>query len=101
MLSNHYEEPALSVDSGIDAVRRTGGLANFDWWVCGSAAAVAAANYLALTRFHLAFIGPALGLWFIIGYPVYLLSTTSCWRGISASERTCYSLASVLLFLMM
>jgi uncharacterized membrane protein len=47
------------------------------------------------------FLGPALGFWFLIIQPVYLLYTTSLWGAGSAAERLGYSLTGVILTLML
>lgn len=47
------------------------------------------------------FIGPALGFWFLLVQPVYLLCSTSLWGRTSVAERVGLSLTSVLLFLML
>lgn len=46
------------------------------------------------------FVGPALGFWFIVVQPVYLLAATSLWGETSITERVGFSLGAVLLFLM-
>ena len=62
-----------------------------------SAALVMAANVLAITGYRVPFLGPALGFWFLVVHPVYLLCTTSVWRGTGWPERLGYSLSAVLL----
>ena len=54
-----------------------------------------------MTGFRLPFLGPAIGFWFIVVLPVYLLCTTSLWRGSSVAERVGYSLTAVLLLLLL
>jgi uncharacterized membrane protein len=61
---------------------------------------VAIANFLALTGFRLPFAGAAIGCWFLIVQPVYLLCTTAFWSRTSMAERIGYSLTAVLLLLM-
>ena len=51
--------------------------------------------------FRLPFLGPAIAFWFFVVHPVYLLYTTSVWRGSSAAERLGYSLTTVLLLVML
>ncbi len=71
------------------------------WAAWVSAGLIAGANVLAISRIRLPFLGPAAGFWFLVAYPVYLLSTTSVWRRSSAAERIGYSLAATLLLLML
>ena len=78
------------------AVART-----YDWPTLASAGLIAGANVLAISGFRLPFLGPAIGFWFLVVYPTYLLCTTSVWRGSSMAERIGYSLTSVLLLLML
>jgi uncharacterized membrane protein len=68
-----------------------------DWAVWASAALVVAANVLAVTGYRVPFLGPALGFWFLIVHPVYLLCTTSVWGNTGWAERLGYGLGSVLL----
>ena len=68
-----------------------------DWAAWVSAALVVAANVLAVTGYPVPFLGPALGFWFLIVHPVYLLCTTSVWGGCGWAERLGYSLGAVLL----
>jgi uncharacterized membrane protein len=58
------------------------------------------ANILALTSLRLAFLGPAIGFWFLVLHPAYLLYTCSLLRGSRGAERVGYSLAAILLTLM-
>ena len=60
---------------------------NYDWPALASAGLVAAANALAVTGFRMPFLGPAIGFWFLVIHPVYLLYTTSVWRGSSVAGR--------------
>ena len=78
-------------------VKRSGS----DWPTFAALGLVAAANIVAITNFSLPFLGPAIGFWFLIIYPVYLLYTCSVWRGSSSGERVGYSLAVILLLLML
>jgi uncharacterized membrane protein len=66
-----------------------------------SAGLLVSANVLAMSGVRLPFLGPAIGFWFLIINPVYLLYTTSVWRGPSVAERLGYSLAAALLLLML
>lgn len=71
-----------------------------NWAIWVSVVLVCAANALAVTAYAVPFVGPAIGFWFLVLHPVYLLSTTSLWRHCTAAERVGYSLTGVLLFLM-
>ena len=66
-----------------------------------SAALVVAANVLAVTGYPVPFLGPALGFWFLVVHPVYLLCTTSVWGGSGWAERLGYSLGAVLLLVLL
>ena len=68
-----------------------------DWAAWASAASIVAANVLAVTGYPVPFLGPALGFWFLVVHPVYLLCTTSVWDGSGWAERLGYSLGAVLL----
>jgi uncharacterized membrane protein len=59
------------------------------------------ANILALTGLRIPFIGPALGFWFLIALPAYLLYTTTVWRVPLGAERVGYSVTAVILLLML
>jgi uncharacterized membrane protein len=72
----------------------------FGWLTITSIGLIAAANILAVSGFRLPFLGPAVGFWFLIVQPVYLLYMTRLWRGSSSTERVGYSIAGVLLLLM-
>jgi uncharacterized membrane protein len=65
-----------------------------------AAALAVAANVLAVTGCRVPFLEPLLGCWLILAYPVYLLGTTSVWRGTGTAERLGGSLCAVLLGLM-
>jgi len=71
-----------------------------NWPVLTSPALVASVNVLVITDVHIPFLRPALGCWFLIVLPVYLLCTTSVWRVSSTAERVGYSTSVVLLLLM-
>jgi uncharacterized membrane protein len=84
------------------ALSRSGrGWAARGWPALASAGLLACANVLAMTGVRLPFLGPAIGFWFLVINPVYLLYTTSVWRGSSVAERLGYSLAAALLLLML
>ena len=72
-----------------------------DWAGIACAALIAAVNVSVIARFRLPFLEPALGFWFLLIHPAYLLYTTSAWRGSAAAERLGYSLAAALLLLML
>lgn len=71
------------------------------WPALTSACLIAATNILVINGSRVPFLGPTLGFWFILIQPVYLLYTTSLWRARSAAERFGYSLATILLILML
>src|ERR1039457_4166427 len=73
----------------------------YGWPAVASVGLVAGVNVLAVTGVPLPFLGPAAGFWFLVVYPVYLVYTTSVWRGSSVAERLGYSLATTLLLLML
>jgi len=58
-------------------------------------------NLIVLANIDLPIVRPVLGFWFIIVLPAYLIFTMSVWRGCALSERVGYSVAGVLLILMM
>ncbi len=66
-----------------------------------SAGLVIAANVLTVTQYQLPILGPAIGFWFLVIHPTYLVYTTSICRGTSVPERLGYSLTGVLLLLML
>jgi uncharacterized membrane protein len=71
------------------------------WWALfATILGVACANYLAVTGIRLPFLGPAVGFWFLVIHPVYLLYTTSLWGRTSVAERVGYSLTATLLLLL-
>ena len=67
----------------------------------GTATLVIAANVLALTGFRVLYIAPALGFWFLLVLPAYLLYTTSTWGRLPGPERVGYSVTAVILLLML
>ncbi|HYK32790.1 MAG TPA: DUF2206 domain-containing protein [Streptosporangiaceae bacterium] len=76
--------------------------AEFSWAMAASACLVLIVNIFVIASLRLPpFIGPALGFWFLVLQPVYLLCSTSLWGQKSVGERVGLSLASVLLFLML
>ena len=77
------------------------GAGEYGWPALASAGLVVGANVLAETGARLPFLGPAIGFWFLLVHPVYLLYTTSVWRGSSVAERLGYSLTALLLLLML
>jgi uncharacterized membrane protein len=69
----------------------------YPWPVVTSVALVAVVNVTVLADLPLPpFIGPAIGFWFILIQPVYLLYTTSLWGQARDAERLGYSLAGVI-----
>ena len=68
-------------------------------WVTGGL--VIGVNILIVSGVRFPFLGPAAGFWFLIGLPVYLFYTASVLRGSSLAERVGYSIAAVLLLLML
>src|SRR5690242_7307526 len=58
-------------------------------------------NVIVLAQVGLPVIRPALGFWFVVILPSYLLFTTSAWRRCGPQERLGYSLCAVLLILML
>jgi uncharacterized membrane protein len=64
-------------------------------------ALVLLANVLALTSSHLPLIGGAIGFWFLVIYPAYLLYSAALWQGCPPAERVGYSIGAVLLLLML
>lgn len=93
------QAPAFA-DPGLPQVAVGPGRNWFNWFTFLSVGFVVGANILAFTGFRLPFLGPALSFWLILIQPVYLLLTTSIWRGSPAAERLSYSLSAVLLALM-
>jgi uncharacterized membrane protein len=73
----------------------------YGWPALASAVLVVGANVLSVTGARLPFLGPAIGFWFLLVHPVYLLYTTSVWHGSSVAERLGYSLTAGLLLLML
>src|SRR5690348_16715576 len=64
-------------------------------WLTGIAVGlVAITNILVVSGLRLPFLEPALGFWFLVLHPAYLLYMTSLWRRTSVAERAGYSLAA-------
>jgi uncharacterized membrane protein len=71
-------------------------------WPTGIAVGLMAiTNVLVVSGLRLPFLEPALGFWFLVLHPTYLLYTTSVWRRPSVAERVGYSLTATLLLLML
>jgi uncharacterized membrane protein len=75
--------------------RRTAG-----WLTAAGVGLAVVANALALSDFRLPFLGPAIGFGFLIVMPACLLYMTRLWEGASGAERLGYSIAGILLVLM-
>jgi uncharacterized membrane protein len=58
------------------------------------------ANIIALGNLRFPFLGPAIGFWFLVLHPAYLLYTCSVLKGSRGAERVGYSVTAVLLVLM-
>jgi uncharacterized membrane protein len=91
-----------SVPRGLaqDRERRPGRAPDIDGWLAASAALVLVANVLAVSGLKLPFVGPAIGFWFILAHPAYLIYTTSLWGTRSFAQRLGYCVTAVLLLLM-
>lgn len=63
--------------------------------------AALAVNVMVLAKVDVPVVRPALGFWFVIILPTFLLFTSSAWRKCGPLERLGYSLCSVLLALML
>jgi len=59
-----------------------------------------AVNVMVFRNLNLPVARPALGFWFMVVFPAYLLYTSSAWRRCGLQERLGYSVGSVLLVLM-
>ena len=70
------------------------------WWIAATIASIIVANVIVLGHVRWPFLGPAIGFWFIIIHPAYLLYTTRLWRGSTAAESVGYSVVGTLLLLM-
>jgi uncharacterized membrane protein len=72
------------------------------WLVPGATLTlIALANCLAISGLRVPFLGPALGFWFLVVYPAYLLYTSALWRNTSVPERAGYSITAWLLILLL
>ena len=70
------------------------------WWPGALSLVLAvAADVLAVSGLSVRLIGPAIGFWFIVIYPSYLLCTSDVWPRSSGIERVAYSVMSVILLL--
>lgn len=90
---------AIVADPRLDTPRAVA--RNFDWSAFASATLITGVNVSVVTGFRLPFIGPAIGFWFLVVHPVYLLYTSSVWHRSSVAERLGYSLTSTLLLLIL
>jgi uncharacterized membrane protein len=88
----HRRLGAVNQEAPTEAPSRVAALA--------SVALAVVANILALTSIRLAFLGPAIGFWFLVLHPAYLIYTCSLLRGSRGAERVGYSLTAILLVLM-
>jgi uncharacterized membrane protein len=89
---------ATVADPQLDVLRAA---RNFDWPTFASAGLIAGINVSVVTGLQVPFVGPAIGFWFLVVHPVYLLYTNSVWRASSTAERLGYSLTATLLLLML
>jgi uncharacterized membrane protein len=96
---SRHPAPGLSAEPLSPGIRTYGRAIN-DWPVLVSAVLVAGINVVVITGFHAPFLRPAIGFWFLVVAPVYVLCTTSVWGASSVAERVGYSTAGVLLLLM-
>ena len=71
------------------------------WPALAAGGLAAAMQVLVLLQIRIPFLGPALGFWFLIIWPTYLLATTAFWDKLPAAERAACSLAAVVLALML
>jgi uncharacterized membrane protein len=93
--------PSLPVAAAEPEPLPLGGTRRYQWPVIASACLIAVINIFVIAGLHLPpFLGPALGFWFLVIQPVYLVYTTSFWGGSASAERFGYSLTTVLLTLM-
>lgn len=58
-------------------------------------------NFIVLAKVDVPVVRPALGFWYIVIFPSYLIYATAAWRGCSISERLGYSVGAALLLLML
>jgi uncharacterized membrane protein len=73
----------------------------FRWPAAASASLVVAANVLVITGLRVPFLVPAIEFWFLLINPVYLLCMVSAWRRLPVAELIGYSVAAILLLLML
>jgi uncharacterized membrane protein len=96
---SRHPAPGLGAEPLSPGIRTSGRVGN-DWPVLVSAVLVAGINVVVITGFHAPFLRPAIGFWFLVVAPVYVLCTTSVWGTSSVAERVGYSTAGVLFLLM-
>jgi uncharacterized membrane protein len=94
-------EEARATVVGPQPVSRPAVARTYDWPALISAALIIAVNVSVITGFRLPFLLPAIGFWFLLIHPAYLLCTTSVWRGSAGAERLGYSVTATLLILML
>jgi uncharacterized membrane protein len=94
-------EDARATVVGPQPVSQPAAARSYDWPALISAALIMAVNVSVITGFRLPFLLPAIGFWFLVIHPAYLLCTTSVWGGTSVAERLGYSVAATLLILML
>jgi uncharacterized membrane protein len=92
--------PSLTVAAETPPPGPSRGWRGRGWPALASACLIADVNILVISGFRLPLLGAAVGFWFLLVQPVYLLYTTSLWRGSPPAERLGYSLTSILLVLM-
>ena len=81
--------------------RPSAGELRYGWPTGIAVGLMAMTNILVVSGLRLPFLEPALGFWFLVLHPTYLLYTTSVWRRTSVAERVGYSLIATLLLLML
>ena len=81
--------------------RPSAGELRYGWPTGIAVGLMAITNILVVSGLRLPFLEPALGFWFLVLHPTYLLYTTSVWRRTSVAERVGYSLTATLLLLML
>jgi uncharacterized membrane protein len=70
--------------------------ARYPWPLIAGSALTLAVNVLVMASLKVPFLGPALGFWFLIVLPVYLVCATSFLDGSAPAERIGYGLACVI-----
>ena len=73
----------------------------YGWPTWMAVGLMAVTNILVVSGLRLPFLEPALGFWFLVLHPAYLLYATSLWRRTPVAERAGYSLTATLLLLML